>query len=97
MYKEGDKIVFINHPIWKSGVFEIGEVKSYLEPIRIGNRLKVNPFQKHKYSIKYKTTNSRGEIIDIYSSTWHSAEEFMSLKESRKLKLEKINANNLCK
>ena len=90
MYKEGDKVVFRDNSTWKSGIFEIGEVATYSEPIKIGNKL-MTSFPKYKYSIKYKTTNSRGEVIDIYSSTWHSAEEFMSLKESRKLKLEKIN------
>ncbi len=89
MYKEGDKVVFIDNLTWKSGIFEIGEVKKYFEPLRLGNKL-MTSFPKYKYSIKYKTTNSRGEIIDIYSSTWHSAEEFISLKESRKLKLEKL-------
>jgi hypothetical protein len=90
MYKEGDKVVFRDNSTWKSGIFEIGEVKSYYKPL-IHNGLSINSIRGYKYSIKYKTTNSRGEIIDIYSSTWHSAEEFMSLKESRKLKLEKIN------
>ena len=93
MYKEGDKVVFRDNSTWKSGIFEIGEVKSYSKPLWINGKPMSNPVREFRYSIKCKTTNSIGEIIDIYSSTWHSSEEFMSLKESRRLKLEKINGN----
>lgn len=43
------------------------------------------------FSIKTKTKNNVGTIVDIYSHDVHKKENFITLKEYRKEKLLKLN------
>ena len=85
MYKIGDKVIIKNLG-WNG---EIGEVKVFFRPKSGGLRgkMSINPFPEYRYGIKFKTLTG----IDVYSSNYYSESDFLSIKELRKLKLERLN------
>lgn len=91
MFKIGDKVLFREYkdmPSWKNGIYEIGEIK------RIPSK-RWHEEDKNEYSVKSKTKIANGQIIDLYSSTFHTEKELITIKELRRQKLEKINESSL--
>jgi len=85
MYKIGDRVMLRN----SCSVFEIGEIKyqySY-SYITVGNK-----YPECRYSIK-EIINYYGGIVKfpIYSSYYYKESDLISLRELRKLKLERLN------
>lgn len=81
MYKAGDKVIFRRYDDiaeWKDGIFEIGEIMLDRDLV-------------YKYSVKQKRRLLNGDFVYVYSSTFHTFDELITIKECRRLKLEKIS------
>ena len=75
-YKIGDKVVFIKKPSSKEDAWPLIDYEEYI--------ITVHAFKyTHYYGVKHKNGSE---------TTWYDEQDFIGLKEIRKLKLERINA-----